>query len=402
MSENKNRKNIENKRKGRISLKRSRSAIPMNTNISDFMSTGPLIRQISFKKRKPDPEAMPFKSNNDHSNHILQGNLTSLDVHDSKGNIVTDNESPSDKTDISHFHFDANSNCKSSINASSNLTIDLSKNNFIPSARPPKTPSIKSGVLEDWESYNFIPSGPSSKAGSCVTVNSIPNSIASFLRGIPENLRLGTSTNSISILDKNSWESNESELFIFDDVVHAHRNKLQVKLNQVMAHSNKRWLNIFQTKRAHIENDHVISQPLLPLSPPKNKEGFKVPAKVNHNFCIQNNRALQSLIKSDTNIIPQKIEIPNSNASHTIELCDSQSKHTKHNKHYDKRSINRSRLIDPVESSNEASCLVHQERIFSPNTNLKDSDNSPYYPEYIPGFSSLCIRDFLLDANSTV
>ena len=403
MAQNKHNKiNIENKRKQGISLKRSRSVVSMNSNISDRIATSPLIRQISFKKRRADLETMSYKSNYDEPNHVRVGNLTSLNVHDSKGNIVTDNEAPPNKTDISHLHLvdcDFNSN----INASSNLTIDLSKNNFIPSARPPKTPSIKSPVLDDWDSYNFVPSC-SSNAESCLTANSIPNSISdsisSFVKRIPKGIRSGKSTNSSSLLENSHWESYGNELFIVDDVVHAHRNRLQVKLNKVITHSNKRWLNIFQ-KRTQAENGHEITQSISPLDPTESQEKFKSPVKVHHSSGIQKKAAVQSLIKCDSNIIPQKILISNTKENHPKKLPDSRSIYNKPNIHYVKRVTKQFRITNTSEKSNETTYLVRKEQIFSPNTDLKDSANSPNCPENIQGFSSLSIKDFLQDANST-
>lgn len=394
---------IEGKRKHRISLKRSRSVVSINSNISDRMSTSPLIRQISFKKRRADLETKSYKSNYDEPNPIRDGNLTSLNVHDSKGNIVRDNEVPSNRADISHLHFGVDCESNSSINASSNLAIDLSKNNFIPSARPPKTPSMKSPVLDDWDSYNFMPSG-SSNAESCLTANSIPNSISdsisSFVKRIPKGIRSGKSTNSNSLLDSSRSESYDKEVFIVDDVVHARRNRLQVKLNKVITHSNKRWLNIFQ-KRTQAENDQEITQPISPLNPPEYHEKFKSPAKVHHNSEIQKKPPVQSLIKCDSNIVPQKIIIPNTNEIHTNQLFDSRPIYNKPDMPYVKRVTTQSRITHTAERSNEATYLVRKEQIFSPNTDLKDSANSPNYPEHIQGFSSLSIKDFLQDANST-
>lgn len=404
MAQNKHNKiSIETKRKQRISLTRSRSVVSMNSNISDRMSTSPLIRQISFKKRRADLETKSYKSNYDEPNHVRDGNLTSLNVHDSKGNIVTDNEAPRNKTDISHLHFGVDCDYNSNINASSNLTIDLSKNNFIPSARPPKTPSIKSPVLDDWDSYNFVPSG-SSNAESCLTANSIPNSISnsisSFVKKIPKGIRSGKSTNSSSLLESSRWESYDNELFIVDDVVYAHRNRLQVKLNKVITHSNKRWLNIFQ-KRTQAENDHEIIQSISPLDPTECHEKFKSPAKVHHSSGIQKKTAVQSLIKCDSNIVPQKILISNTKENHPKILPACRSNYNKPNMHYVKRVTKQSRITNTSERSNETAYLVRKEQIFSPNTDLKDSANSPNYPENIQGFSSLSIKDFLQDANST-
>ncbi|CUM53036.1 unnamed protein product [Debaryomyces tyrocola] len=404
MTQNKDSKlNIENKRKHRISLKRSRSVVSMNSNISDRMSTSPLIRQISFKKRRADIETKSFKSNYDEPNRIRDGNLTSLNVHDSKGNIVRDNEAPSNKADISHLHFGVDCESNSSINASSNLTIDLSKNNFIPSARPPKTPSMKSPVLDDWDSYNFMPSG-SSNAESCLSANSIPNSISdsisSIVKRIPKGIRSGKSTNSSSLLDSSHTESYDKEVFIVDDVVHARRNRLQVKLNKVITHSNKRWLNIFQ-KRTQAENDQEITQPISPLDSPEYHEKFKSPAKVHHNSEIQKKPPVQSLIKCDSNIVPQKIIISNTKEIHTNQLLDSRPTYNKPDMHYVKRVTKQSRITNAAERSKDETYLVRKEQIFSPNTDLKDSANSPNYPEHIQGFSSLSIKDFLQDANST-
>lgn len=397
-----NRLNIENKRKHRISLKRSRSVVSMNSSISDRMSTSPLIRQISFKKRRADLETKSSKINDHQSNQISDGNLTSLNVHDSKGNIVTDNEAPSNKADISHLHFGVDCESNSKINASSNLTIDLSKNNFIPSARPPKTPSIKSPVLDDWESYNFIPSG-SSNAESCLTTNSIPNSISdsisSFVKRIPRGIRSGKSTNSSNLLDSSHWESYENELFVVDDVVHAHRNRLQVKLNKVITHSNKRWLNIFQ-KRTQAENDQELTQSTASSDPPEYHEKFKSPAKLHHVSGTQDKAAAQSLIKCDTNIVPQKILLSNAKENHTKKLSGARSIYSdKPNMHYVKRITKQSRITN-TERCNGTNYLVRKEQIFSPNTDLKDSANSPNHPEHIQRFSSLSIKDFLEDANS--
>lgn len=399
-----NKLNIENRRKHRISLKRSRSVVSINSNISDRMSS-PLIRQISFKKRRADLETKSYQSNYDKSNLAIDGNLTSLNVHDSKGNIVTDNEVPSNKADISHLHFGVDYESSSSnINASSNLTVDFSKNNFIPSARPPKTPSIKSPVLDDWDSYNFIPSG-SSNAESCLTANSIPNSISdsisSFVKRIPKGIRSSKATNSSSLLESSHWENYDSELFIVEDVIHAHRNRLQVKLNKVITHSNKRWLNIFQ-KRRQAENAQEVKQSIPLLYPLEDHEKFKSPPKVHVSSETQKKPAVHSLIKCDSNIVPQKILISNTKENHTKSFPDSRSTYSKPNTHYVKRVTKQVRTTNAAERPNdERSHLVRKEQIFSPNIDLKDSANSPTLPEQIQGFSSLTIKDFLQDANLT-
>lgn len=402
MTHNKyNTTDIEIKRKNRISLKRSRSVVSMNSNKSNTISTSTLSKQLSLKRKRRNLESISFKYD-DESSKNLNGNLTSLEVHDSKGNIVTDNESIN-KTDVSHIHFGSNCESKSSMNGSSGLTIDLSKNNYIPSAKPPKTPSTKSPVLEDWESYSFLPSG-SSNAGSTVTVNSMPHSvsdsISSFVKRIPAVIRSGKSTNSSSLLDKSYCDFYDKDLCIVDDVVHAHRNKLQVKLNRVITHSNKRWLNIFQ-KRTQLESEkEFTASGTSSLALPEKDKRFKIPARIHHSSDVEKNPAVQSLIKSDCDILPQKILVPDFKEKNQTQLPGSPSNCGKPNIHYVKRVTKQAKAIDFVEKSNQTAYLAHKEQIFSPNSDLKDSANSPNYPGYIPGFSSLSIKDLLQDANS--
>lgn len=396
-----NTADIEMKRKNRISLKRSRSVASMNSNKFNIVSPGSLSKHLSLKRNRHNLEPTSYKFYDKKSSDKLNDNLTSLDVHDAKGNIVTDNETNSNKSDISHIHFGRNYESNASLNCSSGLTIDLSKNNYIPSTKPPKTPSTKSPVLEDWESYNFLPSG-SSNGESYVTMNSISNSVSdsitSVVKRIPAVILSGKSTNSSSLLEKSNWENYDKDLCIFDDVVHARRNKLKVKLNRVTAHSNKRWLNIFQ-KKAQMQNKHEFT-PYVISSLVENCNGFKPQSRLYHSSEVPKNPSLQALIKSDSDILPQKIVVPDFKKSPNTRLPGPPSNFNKPNIHYVKRVAKQSKVMNSFEKSNGRGHLVHKEQIFSPNADLKDSANSPNYPGYIPGFSSLSIRDLLQDANS--
>lgn len=380
--------NITHKRKRTMSIPKSRSPLSMNSNTSDFS----IVRQISFKKRKSVVETTSYRNNNDESSPAICGNLTSLEVHDSSGNIVGDNESQSDKTDVSQIHIISDSN----FNASSNFAINLSENSFIPSAKPPKTPSVKSLVLNDWESYSSLSSGTPSNKNSYVTVNSIPNSISSFVRKIPKTLRSEISTSSSAILSNNSCRSISNEPFVVHDVVHAYRNKLKVKLSEVVPHSNKRWLNIFKAKTSRTQHENFTSESSLSNHLIK-KETFKKPAKTNLRIASQNDQALGSLIKSDPNIVPQKIFIPNFSSCDLYEEHIPRSIEDLHCLH---DVTDHTTVAGPIEIINKTTPIIHQKQIFSPNTNLKNSSNGPNYPEYIPGFSSLCIRDSLLNLNT--
>lgn len=391
----------EIKRKNRISLKRSRSVASMNSNRSNMVSPSSLSKHLSLKRNRHNLEPISCNNNDKKSNEELNGFLTSLEVHDAKGNIVTDNETNSNKTDISHIHFGSSYESKASLNCSSGLTIDLSRNNYIPSTKPPKTPSTKSPVLEDWDSYNFLPSG-SSNGESYVTMNSISNSVSdsitSIVKRIPAVILSGKSTNSSSLLEKSNWENYDKDLCIVDDVVHARRNKLKVKLNRVTGHSNKRWLNIFQ-KKTQMQNEHKFT-PYVISTLAKNCNGLKPQSRLYHSSEIPKNPSLQALIKSDSDILPQKIVVPDFKKNPNTRLPGPPSNFNKPNIHYVKRVAKQSKVINSVEKSNGTGHLVHKEQIFSPNTDLKDSANSPNYPEYIPDFSSLSIKDLLQGANS--
>lgn len=359
------------------SMKRTPSALSINSRISGITSNASIVRQMSFKKRKTAAEtagSMPLDKN---MNDLQSGYLTCLDVHDSNGDVVEGEAAQSDESEESQIH-PGDVIC---ISASSGFTIDLTRKNFTPTSKAPEAPQNVSPVVNNWGSYTSLASLVPSEKGSNVTINSTPHSISSFVKGIPKaflselSLRSGGSFSTSANASPNA--SPISEIFTIHDAEHAYLNKEKVKLSEIK-HSTKRWLKIFKAKTAHIENSNTTIPSENSLSSFPNQLLFKKPAKATRNM---NRLSWKSLVKSDPNIIPQKINFPVSPEDFKTNIKASRSINIKKHLFGDSSA-------PPINQSQDRPL---ENKIFSPNPDLKNSCNSPNYPEYLSGFSSLCI-----------
>lgn len=355
------------------SMKRTPSSLSINSRISGMTSNASIVRQMSFKKRKTATEtagSMPLDKN---MNGLQSGYLTSLDVHDSNGDVVEGETTQSDEPELPQIH-PGGVIC---ISASSGFTIDLTRKDFTPTSKAPEAPQNASPVVNNWGSYTSLASLVPSEKGSNVTINSTPQSISSFVKGIPKALRSELSLRSGGSFSTSANASPINEIFTIHDAEHAYLNKEKVKLSEIK-HSTKRWLKIFKAKTGHIENSNTIIPSENSLSSFPNQLLFKKPTKATRNM---NRLSWKSLVKSDPNIIPQKINFPVSPEDFKTNIKASRSINIKKHLFGDSSA-------PPVNHSQD---IPLENKIFSPNPDLKNSCNSPNYPEYLSGFSSLCI-----------
>lgn len=292
----------ENRQKRRFSIRKSQSSLSINSNFTDFKRINLICRLKSFKRNKVTTKDDEFVFS---ANDAISGNLTSLDIHDSEGDVIVTNGSLSAQSNVSSFYFYN----KPSLKSSTVMCTGVSDELYVPTSKPPVPPSAKSPVLDNWEPYTSFASNNSlNKDVYKITNRSFPNSMSGILKKIPHKLMSVWSVKQPYIDDKAFSDNDSDDSFVIEDVAYILPNKMKVELNKVTPASTTNWKNLFRKSLIRIrdpkskQTHHTSS-----VSIADNVAKFKKPHAMKNTQSLAINPILQSSTNDEDNIVPQII-----------------------------------------------------------------------------------------------